>query len=325
MDFTDILWIEKYRPKTLDEMVLDEKVKARMQRVIEHPQEMPHFLFIGTPGSGKTTLARILISHIIRDDSDLLVINGSDHRGIDVFRNLISEFLTVQPIASAIKIVFIDEGDNITADAKKIFRALLERFHTYGRFIITANEDTFTSAIKSRFEIIKFDKLEKDYILKFCKTILDREGVDYKDDDITKVIDTYYPDTRKIVGALQQNSYSGKLDVSVLHIDNETKVVNHLVNILKFCLENRKQDVNIAFMTLSKFVTENYVDFLNVYKTLFNRLSFRCIPVKVTISKYTNMTANAISPVMVFYEFLVEYIKSCEQLKGLVRPDEVEQ
>ncbi|RKX24426.1 MAG: hypothetical protein DRP47_11405, partial [Candidatus Zixiibacteriota bacterium] len=315
MNPEDILWIEKHRPRTLDEMVLDEKVRSRMQRVIDYPREMPHFLFIGTPGSGKTTLARILINHIIKDDSDLLVINGSDYRGIDVFRNLISEFLSVQPIASAIKIVFIDEGDNITSDAKKIFRALLERFHTYGRFIITANEDTFTSAIKSRFEVIKFDKLDKDYILQFCKTVLEKEGVEYTEDDIVKVIDTYYPDTRKIVGALQQNSYSGKLDISVLHIDNETKVVNYLINMLRYSLENRRQDVNLAFMTLSKFVTENYVDFLNVYKTLFNRLSFRCIPVKVTISKYTNMTVNAISPIMVFYEFLVEYIKSCEQLK----------
>jgi len=325
MNPADILWIEKHRPKTLDEMVLDDKIKSRMQRVIDYPREMPHFLFIGTPGSGKTTLARILISHIIKDDLDLLVLNGSDYRGIDVFRTLISEFLSVQPIASAIKIVFIDEGDNITADAKKVFRALLERFHSYGRFIITANEDTFTSAIKSRFEIIKFEKLDKDYILSFCKSVLQKEGIEYKEEDVVKIIDTYYPDTRKIVGALQQNSYSGKLDISVLHIDNETKVVNQLVDILRFSLEGRKQDVNFTFMTLSKFVTENYVDFLNVYKTLFNRLSYRCIPVKVVISRYTNLTANAISPIMVFYEFMVEYIKSCEQLKGLVRPNEIEQ
>ena len=323
MELKDILWIEKYRPKTLDEMVLSNELKLRFSDVIKNPTRMPHFIFIGIQGTGKTTLARILIDSIIRDKSDVLEINGSDQRGIDVFRTLIPEFLSTPPLLSPIKIVFIDEGDNMTSDAKKIFRALLEKYHKYGRFIITANDDTFTSAIKSRFEIIKFTKLDKDYILEFCKKILESENVEYTEENLRFIVNTFYPDTRKIVGTLQQNSVSGKLETNIISISSEDHVVKLLVDLITYCLQGDSRSANMILITLSKYVTDVYVDFQVVYKTLFEKLSYKAVPLKVVISKFTNRTVNCISPIMLFYEFIYELKNTAEKLKNILYPNDI--
>lgn len=324
MKTEDLLWIEKYRPKTLDDMVLSDDLKQRFEKVLQQPASMPHFLFIGSPGSGKTTLARILINHIIKDESDLLILNGSDQRGIDVFRTLIPEFLSIPPVASPVKLVLIDESDNMTLDAKKIFRALLEKYHNYSRFILTANEDTFTPAIKSRFEVIKFVALQKEYLINFCKNILEQENIQYTDDDVKKIVDLFYPDARKIVGILQQNSYTGKLQTNILQVDNETKLINMTIKLIKSVLSNNQPETNILFSDISLFVTKNYVDFISYYKTLFHRLTYKAVPIKVTIATYLDKTVNSISPIMVFYQFIAELVNSSKKLVNILPANEIE-
>ena len=323
MKVNDMLWIEKYRPKSIDEIVMSDMLKKRFSEILNNPITMPHLLFIGVPGSGKTSLARILIDNIIKDDSDLLILNGSDKRGIDVFRTLIPDFLSVPPISSIIKIIMLDEGDNMTSDAKQIFRSLLEKYHTHGRFIITANEDTFTPAIKSRFEITKFSKLDKDYIMNFCKRILHNENIDYDFNIVKQIVDLFYPDVRKIVGTIQQNSIDGKLIDSNITMTNEDRLIEMVLDLIKNEVENKTFDSNVVLFNISKFINTNYVDYIQIYKILFSKLSYKCIPLKVIISKFLNNSVNAISPSMIFYEFVVEVKNTSSKLRGIVNSDEI--
>ena len=319
----DILWIEKYRPKDINDMILNDSLKARMLDVITNPSRMPHFIFIGQPGSGKTTLSKILISSIIKDDSDVLMLNGSDKRGIEAFRVMIPEFLSIPPLASPIKIVFIDEGDNMTHDAKYAFKSMLEKYQEYGRFIITANEDTFISAIKSRFEIITFSKLNKSYIFNFCKNILDKEKIEYNDSDIHKIIDLFYPDVRKIVGIMQQNSLNNKLSTDMISGSNEDIIVGMLLDMVMKIVSNNDQESNMILMHISKYITNNYVDFIEVYKSFFNKLSYKCVPLKVIISRYLNLTTTSISPGMVFYEFIYDVKATSSKLKSILTKNDI--
>lgn len=314
----DILWIEKYRPRSLDEMVITEERKSRFIEIIQNPTTMPHLLFIGPPGSGKTTISRILIKNIIKHDSDVLTLNGSDQRGIDVFRSIIPDFLSTVPLFSPVKIVFIDEADNLTSDAKKAFRALIERYSYYGRFIMTANDDTFTAPIKSRFEITRMVGFGKDKTLEYCRTILNSENVQYEDSDLERVVDLFYPDIRRIVGTLQQYTVDSVFTLKEIKLDSDTIVINQVIDIIKCEIRGDQRNSNILSMSVCKYVTQNYVDILNVLKILFDRIPFTWLPIKIVIAKNANAIPNCVSTIMLFYIFLNELREEVQKYRSIL-------
>lgn len=223
------LWIEKYRPNTLENYIGNESVKEKLAEYIVK-QDIPHLLFYGTAGTGKTTAAKILVKNI---DCDHLFINASDERGIDVIREKIRDFASSAGF-SPLKIVFLDEADYLTPDAQAALRNMMEVFSQKTRFILTCNYlERISSPIVSRCQTFALTPPSKKEVAVHMMTILGNEGVKYEKQSIATLVNAYYPDIRRIIGAADQQTSEGTLTINVNNIiagDVKLKVLDSLLS-----------------------------------------------------------------------------------------------
>lgn len=205
------LWVEHYRPKNLDDYVFhDDALKRAILRMIKD-QSIPHLLLSGVQGSGKTTLAKILIRELEIDDIDVLTINASEENSVDVMREKIKNFVSTFAMGT-FKIVHLEEADYITPNGQAILRNMMETFNETTRFILTCNyEHRIIPAIISRCQHFRFKAGNKDDITEYVATILVKEGVHFDLDVLDKYVSIGYPDVRKVVNLLQQNTVEGNL------------------------------------------------------------------------------------------------------------------
>jgi len=206
--------IERYRPATLDDVVGDPEMLTKFREYITN-KDPPHLLFVGSPGIGKTTCAKIIAKSITQE---VLFLNSSDKRGIDTLRNEIITFCsTLSWDESGIKIVILDEVDNLTTDALQALRGVMEEYIETARFFLTGNNaGRIPDAIESRCQKFDFGSISKTEIAKRCKFILDTEGIKAVNftRDIKHVINEYYPDIRQIVGSLSKFTIGGVFQVN---------------------------------------------------------------------------------------------------------------
>lgn len=296
----DLLWVEKYRPKSFKDIVFDEDTRTQLEKLMEKPKSLPNLLFIGPAGTGKTSTARIICDNIIKDDMDLLVLNGSEQRGIDTVRYMI-EFLSSQPMMSPIKIVFIDECDYLTRDAWASMRHVIEKYTNYARFIMTANESSIPKPIQSRFVTFKFDVLPKEKMLEICLNILKQENMQLDIRIVSKLINILYPDLRKIINTLQRYAQNPTENLLEL-LDYDSKVIRMTEEFIMN--EYQGLDTFQLLRDITKIVTTTYLDYVSIMKTLFYKLPEDFIPVKILISQYVNRFQNAVVPSMLFLEFI---------------------
>jgi len=205
------LWVQKYRPSTLDEMVLSEENRKFFSSIKD---EIPNLLFVGTPGIGKTTIAKIIVQDILK--CQYLYINASDENGIDTIRSKVSGFSQTKSIDGALKVVILDEADGITIDGQRALRNTMEEYSAFTRFILTANyKHKIIPAIQSRTQY--FD-LSPDIhsVVNRVLLILKKEKITIPSTEqvnLVRIIKDNFPDIRKIINTIQKYSISGTFEI----------------------------------------------------------------------------------------------------------------
>jgi replication factor C small subunit len=203
------LWVEKYRPSSLDEVVLSEDVKEHFTNLNE---DTPHILFYGPPGTGKSTMAKVIVKSILK--CQYLYINASDENGVDTIRNKVISFAQTRSLDNTKKVVILEEADGLTGDSLRILRNVMEDFEATTRFILTANYfNKIIEPIRSRCLLFKLQPDLKGVVQR-CIDILKKEKISVEEQQrasLLKHIEDNFPDLRRIINDLQKFSVSGKL------------------------------------------------------------------------------------------------------------------
>jgi replication factor C small subunit len=254
------LWIEKYRSTTLEQYIGNETVKSRIADCIAK-NDIPHFIFSGTAGTGKTTLAKLIVSNI---KCDYIYLNASDENGIDVIREKVKGFASsasFQPI----KIVILDEADFLTQPAQAALRNIIEEYSSNTRFVLTCNYiERLIEPLQSRCEIHILKPPSKGEVAKHvCTNILDVEEVTYNIQDVALLIKEHYPDVRSIIKNLQAGTANNKFVWVALNTDWLSKLVEVLSS------KDKK-----AWYTIRQLVADAQVDDFQVaYRYMFDNLA----------------------------------------------------
>lgn len=222
------LWVERYRPSTLDEYIGNDSIKNTIKSFIEK-NDVPHLLFHGVAGVGKSTLCKLICNTI---QCDYITINASDENGIDIIRTKVKEFASNAGFSN-IKIILFEECDFLTQSAQKALLQLSETYSASTRFLFTANYlEKIIPPLLSRCQVFEIEPTEKVSVASRLIHILDTEKVSYDLQDVATIVNKHYPDIRKIINFAQQNTNDNKLTVvndNKLSDNAVEKIINVLV------------------------------------------------------------------------------------------------
>ena len=296
------LWVEKYRPTQLENYVGNEHLKAKVERYIKS-NDVPHLLLYGRAGTGKTTLAKLVVKNI---ECDYLYINASDENSVDTVRNKVRQFASTIGFKN-MKVIVLDECDYITPNAQAALRNLMETFSRHCRFILTCNYvERIIDPIQSRcqvFEIIPPNK--KDTAIHLVK-ILEQEKLKYNAEDIKVLIDSSYPDIRKIINATQRSVVDG-----VVVLDKQSTIQNDyklkVLDILKV------QDKKTAFGNLRQLLADNAIrDYSDCFRLLYDNVdeygTGHIAEVIIILARYEQSDTQVVDKEINFMAMLIELL-----------------
>jgi len=232
----EFLWVEKYRPKTIDDCVLPAHIKKTFKDIV-NGGELHNMLLTGTAGLGKTTVAKALCNEL---DLDFLLVNGSEESGIDTLRNKIKQFASSVSLQGGYKVVILDEADYLNPQSTQpALRGFIEEFSGNCRFILTCNfKNRIIEPLHSRCSVVEFNIPKKDanrlcsVMMSRLMLILDDEGIKYETNVLAELIMKHMPDWRRVINELQRYSTSGSIDSGILVSLNDVSV-NELMSSLK--------------------------------------------------------------------------------------------
>ncbi len=254
------LLVEKYRPTTLEHYVGNENIKEVIQKYLNQ-NDIQNFIFYGGAGTGKTTLAKIIVKNL---DCDFLYLNASDENGIDTIREKVKGFASTASF-KGIKVVILDEADFITIQGQAALRNVIETFSRSTRFILTCNYiERVIDPIQSRCQVLKIVPPSKLDTAKHTAWVLDQEEISYETDDIKSIVNQYYPDLRKMLNTIQSSTINSKL-----LLDKDVLVSsNYMLSVIKE-LSTSKNWKNIRQIIADSGVK----DFEELYRFLFDNSS----------------------------------------------------
>ena len=278
---TDFLWVEQYRPKTIDDCILPTSLKTLFSSFIKKG-ELTNLLLSGTPGIGKTTVAKAICEQL---NCDWIMINASEEGGIDVLRDKIKNFASTVSLSGGKKVVIIDEADYLNPQSTQpALRGFVEEFHGNCRFILTCNfKNRIIEPLHSRFSNIEFRVNPKDKprlaskLFERAVFILKEQNVDYEEKVLAELIKKHFPDFRKLINELQRYSVSGSIDAGIL-VNVSDENLKTLVSHLK----------SKEFGDMRKWVVNNLDNdpvkiFRKIYDSMYDNLQPETIPHAVLI------------------------------------------
>jgi DNA polymerase III delta prime subunit len=314
MDCDDFLWVEKYRPKKIDDCILPDSIKSTLKNFVSKG-EIPNLLLAGPPGIGKTTVAKALCHEL---KSNFYIINGSDEgRFLDTVRNQAKNFastVSLSAMDAKHKVIIIDEADNTTHDVQLLLRANIEAFYNNCRFIFTCNyKNKIIEPLHSRCAVVDFTingKQKPAIAAQFFKRlgiILETENVKHDPKVLVEIINQHFPDWRRILNECQRYSAGGSIDTGILSLlsnVNTKELVGYLAkkefaNVRKWIVQNLDNDPNTILR--------------NIYDCIYDTLKPNSIPEAVLIiAKYQYQTAFVADQEINLLAALTEIMCNCE-------------
>ena len=308
------LWVEKYRPKTVEETILPADLKTTFQQFVDQ-KNIPNLILSGTAGVGKTTVARAMLEQL---QCDYIIINGSMKGNIDTLRNDILNFASSVSFSGGRKYVILDEADYLNPNSTQpALRNFMEEFSRNCGFILTCNfKNRIIEPLHSRCSVIDFKITKKDMaklavqFMKRVENILQAETIEYDKAVIAELIQKYFPDWRRVINELQRYSATGKIDTGILTNLQQTSI-KELIDLMK--------DKNYTNMrkwvknNLDTDVNDLYLQFYDMGSELFEKSS---VPKLVLlIAQYQYQNAFSANPEINFMAFLTEVMIECEVQK----------
>ena len=277
---SDLMWVEKYRPIRLDDIVNQKDIVESLKNLMKEPAEMPHLLFTGPAGVGKTTSALCMSRQLLGEDwkRDTLELNASDERGIKMVRERVKEFASVFKIRTAetderkFRIIILDEADEMTSEAQTALRRIIEDSSETTRFVIICNYlSQIIEPIQSRCAIFRFKRIEKEIIENYLKLLCKKEGIKYDDKAISQIFDSTNGDLRHSINILQTASVMGSITISNVLASLGLSGKSKVNDIIKLAISGKFNDARVRLLELTAVYGMSEFDFLKyAYEAIYS-------------------------------------------------------
>ena len=296
------LWVEKYRPKNLDTYIGNEHLKSKVEVYLESG-DLPHLLLYGKAGTGKTTLAKLLVKNI---DCDYLYINASDENNVETVRTKVKNFASTVGFKD-MKVIILDECDYITPNAQAALRNLMETFSKHCRFILTCNfVERIIDPLQSRCQVFEIIPPSKKDVAVHLSKVMELEKTTYDNEDLKVLIDSSYPDVRKIINATQRSVVDNKVVMdrqSTIQNDYKLKVLDIL----------KTQDKKTAFTNLRQLLADNAIrDYSDCFRLLYDNVDEFAVgnmaAVILILARYEQSDMQVVDKEINFMAMLIELL-----------------